>query len=92
MYLEDKIMQLAERTRYTIDRLDLGITLTVAMSDEETADLEAMLIFLQQSGMEPWEILANVLHDTNVCKARYLEQPEGVCFLLRSHGYAQKIS
>ncbi len=87
MKLEEQIIELAKQTSVTIDRLDIGITLSIAMSEAEQDDLEAMLHYLSKDGT-PSYVLSQVMHDLNGCKARHLKHPSGICFLPRSHNFA----
>ena len=87
--LEKKIVKLHESANFPCDRLDLGITLTVALNDQQRVDLSAMIDRLTE-GNEPMYVLAQVVHDLNGLKGLYLEPERFVGFSPRSTGYAAK--
>lgn len=88
--LQEKIKSLADKAQVPINLMDVGITLTVAMSKEQLDDLSAMINFLEGSQMLPAEILYNVLHDLTGLKAIHLDDPHGIGFSPRSKGYRNK--
>lgn len=93
MQLQKEIVELAKKAGQELDKVDIGITLTVAMNSAQRDDLEAMMDFLtQQKKMKPSELLFNVLHDLYGLKAVYQGLPAGDCFCPRSHGYAARLS
>ena len=90
--LEQKVFALAELAEWDINRLDVGITTSIAMNDEQRADLAAMIDYLE-SGPTPMsadEIMSNVMHDLSSLKAVYLKDPSGSCFIPRSSGYTKR--
>jgi catechol-2,3-dioxygenase len=88
--LEKKVFDLAERADWDIDRLDIGITISIAMTDEQRNDLAAMIDFLESRKDSLDSIMANVMHDLSGLKAIYLKDPSGNCFSPRSDGYAKR--
>ena len=90
LVIEEAIVAIAEKAKTKIDRMDIGITLFVAMTKEQREDLVVMMGFLVGKKMDPAEILYNLLHDLNGLKAVYLKDPTGDGFLPRSHGYRLK--
>jgi len=88
--LEQKVFALAELAEWDINRLDAGITISIAMTDEQRDDLAAMIDFLESQGDSPSAIMANVMHDLSGLKAVYLKDPSGSCFVPRSSGYAKR--
>jgi hypothetical protein len=89
--LMNKIFDLAKKADWQIDKVDVGCTLTNAMSQTQQADLEAMIDFLESRDEPKDSILTNVFHDLNGLKAAYFSQPEGDCFSPRSSGYATRV-
>jgi len=92
LVIEEAIVAIAKKAGTKIDRMDIGITLSVAMSKEQREDLVAMMGFLVGQKMEPAKILFNLLHDLDGLKAIYLNDPHGIGFLPRSAGYRNKIA
>ncbi|KKL86213.1 hypothetical protein LCGC14_1946940 [marine sediment metagenome] len=90
LVIEEAIAAIAKRAGTEIDRMDIGITLSTAMTKEQREDLVAMMGFLVGQKMEPATILYNLLHDLNGLKAVYLKDPAGKCFSPRSSGYRLK--
>jgi len=88
--LEQKVFALAELAEWDIDRTDAGMTISIAMDDEQRFDLAAMIDFLVSRDDTPSSIIANVMHDLNGLKAVYLKDPFGNCFSPRSSGYAKR--
>lgn len=86
--LQNKIVSLCEKAEIPIDKMDLGVTLTVAMTQKQRDDLSAMMDYLEQ--MKSAELAFNVLHDLRGLKAVYLGDPAGDCFVPRSSGYAAR--
>ena len=92
MELQHKIQDILRKCRITIDPLDLGITLFVAMTDKERNDLSAMIDYLtSQEKISIQEICFNIVHDLVGMKAKHLGLPAGECFSPRSRGYAEKM-
>jgi len=92
--LEQKVFVLAELAEWDIDRVDAGITISIAMTDEQRNDLAAMIDYFE-SGNTPMpasEIMANVMHDLNGLKAVYMKLPQGDCFCPRSSGYTKRMA
>lgn len=90
--LLETIKQLFSQIAETCDAMDIGITLS-KMSDEQQADLSAMITFLKnQPDANASYILAQVMHDLNGLKAGFLGLPSGEYFSPRSSGYAKKVS
>lgn len=93
--LESKIRALTEALSYELDPIDLGITVTVAMTAKQVEDLEAMFDSLMAGSMNKIEVLYNILHDLGGLKAAYLNKQEAHyvddCFVPRSSGYAAKV-
>ena len=87
--LEKKIVALHAFAGCPCDRLNIGITVTVAMNDTQRADLSAMIDHLS-SGNGPMYVLAQVVHDLNGLKGLYMEPERFVGFSPRSTGYAAK--
>ena len=87
---EKKIRELSQETGIELDFVDVGITLSVAMSTKEQNDLEGMIDWMLAQNDDPTYILGQVMHDLNGCKARHLGMPEGDCFSPKSIGYANK--
>ena len=86
MILSEKIVELAGLTQIKIDRLNLDITLSQAMTEENRAD---MLAFLEWAGGTSPFVLAQVMHDINGYKQEHLsDEPTG--FTARTSGYADK--
>ena len=88
--LEQTIKDIATQAGIEIDYMDLGITLTVAMNQEQRDDLAAMIQHLQAAKTNGSELFYNVMHDLHGLKAVYLKDPAGECFLPRSDGYRLK--
>lgn len=88
--LEQNIRDIATIAGIEIDYMDLGITLTVAMNQQQRDDLAAMIACLQKAKMNVNEVFYNVMHDLHGLKAVYLKNPAGDCFLPRSDGYRLK--
>jgi len=91
LVVEKSIHEIAKRANIEIDKVDLGITLNVAMNDEQVRDLVAMMGFLVGQQMEPGQILAELYHDLNAFKQIHLNPGTERCFSPRSAGYAQKV-
>ncbi len=90
LVIEEAIAAIAKKAGLTVDRMDIGITLTVAMNQEQREDLVVMMGFLVGQKMSSGEILYNLLHDLGGLKAIYLKDPHGKCFSPRSSGYAKR--
>jgi hypothetical protein len=90
--IEEAIVAIAKRAKVPVDRMDIGITLSVAMNQAQREDLVAMMGFLVGQKMSAGEILSNLLHDLNGLKAIYLDDPHGIGFSPRSFDYAKKVS
>jgi len=88
--LEQKLFALAELVEWDINRLDVGITTSIAMTEEQRNDMAAMIDFLEAKKDKPASIIANVMHDLSGLKAVYLKDPAGECFSPRSAGYATR--
>lgn len=90
--LDQKIFDLACKAEWPIDRMDVGITTSIAMTDEQRDDLAAMIDFLDNRKDSASSIMANVMHDITGLKAVYLKDPSGNCFSPRSTGYASRVA
>ena len=91
--LEQKIFALAELAEWdNIDRTDVGMTISIAMTDEQRDDLAAMIDFLESQKDAPSSIMANVIHDLCGLRAVHLGEPRGDCFSPRSSGYAERVA
>jgi len=90
--LEKKVFALASKAEWDINRIEVGITVSIAMSNEQRDDLVAMIDFLESQNDELGSIMANVMHDLHGLKAVYLKDPSSRCFSPRSAGYAKRIA
>ena len=90
MELQKRIVNLAETCNVEVDRMDISITLTVAMTPLQVDDLAAMMAFLLREET-PSAALSNTIHDLGGLKAIHLKDPHGDCFVPRSAGYAAKM-
>jgi len=90
--LVEKVFALSELAEWDIDRMDVGITTSIAMTDEQRDDLAAMIDFLESQKNTPSSIMANVMHDLSGLKAVYLKDPSGSCFSPRSSGYTKRVA
>ena len=88
--IEEAIIAISKRAGREIDRKDIGITLTVAMTQGQLEDLVVMMGFLVGQKKSASYILGNIMHDLNGLKAIHLELPEGDGFSPHSFGYAKK--
>ena len=89
--LEQKVFALAELAEWdNIDRTDTGMTISIAMTDEQRDDLAAMIDFLESQKDAPSSIMANVMHDLCGLRAVHFGEPHGDCFSPRSSGYAKR--
>ena len=87
MNIEQKLFHLAEQANVQLDRMDIGCTLYVGMTDDERKDLEAMINNYKGTCLQ---VLAQAMHDINGCRARHFKEPNGWCFVPRSYGWASK--
>ncbi len=92
LVIEEAIAAIAKKANIKINRMDIGITLSVAMNQEQREDLVVMMGYLVGQKMDAEEILYNILHDLNGLKAIYLKDSTGIGFVPRSHGYSKKAS
>lgn len=94
MQLFKTIKGLAVRAGIEIDLLSLDMDLTLAMNDEQRADLAAMIEYLGKHNFTPGQILANVLHDCHGLRAIYQNPGKANLryFSPRSTGYAAKVA
>ena len=91
--LEQKVFALVELAKWkNIDRVDAGMTISLAMTDEQRDDLAAMIDFLESQNDTPSSIMANVMHDLCGLRAIYFKEPHGNSFSPRSSGYAKRIA
>ena len=91
--LEQKVFALAELAEWdNIDRTDTGMTISIAMNDEQRNDLAAMIDFLESRKDTPSSIMANVMHDLCGLMAVHFGESHGNCFSPRSSGYAKHVA
>lgn len=90
--LLETIKSLAKEANTDIDVMDIGITLSEAMTREQIEDLAAMIEYLRKTDMSAREVLYNALHDLQGLKSIFLEDEAGLCFSPRSTGYRLKAS
>lgn len=88
--LELKVVSLADTSGIKLDRLSLAMDIELAMSEEQRADLLAMIAFLEQNGRSTDYVLTQTLHDLCGLRAAYIGHPSGKCFSPRSHGYSKR--
>ena len=82
-----KIIDLAGRAGYQLDRLDLEITITEAMNEDERADLGAMIDFLAGHNEGASYIMEQIGHDLIGYKQRKLKAPAAEFFTPRSYEF-----
>jgi len=85
--LSMKIIDQANRAGYEIDRLDLELTVTKAMSEFDRQDLAAMVDFFVWNNQPPSYIMAQVGHDLIGFKQRYDKAPAADFFCPRSRQF-----
>lgn len=91
--LEEKVFALAELAEWdNIDRTDAGMTISIAMNDEQRNDLAAMIDFFESRKDTPSSIMANVMYDLCGLRAVHFGEPHGNCFSPRSSGYAKRVA
>jgi len=86
------ISEIIALTSCPIDRLDIGITLNQAMTEENRQDLLAMINFLKSCApYNPEEILKDIMHDIYGFKNIYLNlESKDSGWIPRSNDYFKK--
>lgn len=96
--LLEKLKSLAKQAGIQIDLMDIGITLTNAVNEEQLKDLASMIDYLEKHNPHQNKqdaaayVLSNALHDLIGLKAVYLNDPMGIGFSPRSAGCAKKLA
>jgi hypothetical protein len=83
--LREKIL---EYKHAPFTRLDLAMTIELAMTEEERQNLIAMIDHMQKEE-KPEHIMFNIIHDLQGFKRRHIQGL--VCFVPRSASYAKKV-
>lgn len=91
------IVQTAQNIRYVLDEAgltysstDMAVTLGVAMSRQDRADLNAMMVVSAEYGRDVHDVAFDVMHDVSGFKLQHLESDTD--FVPRCAGYAQKLA